>query len=312
MKLYLEPLLLILAIVAGSLTGMFFPFETSLADFFIISMLFFLFYNISFDKFLKGAKNKKYLSVAWVSNFILIPTLAFTIVSIFVDNSNAIFIGLIIYLVAPCTDWYLGFTKLARGDVEINSALLPLNLLSQIVLLPVYLYVFTDSAISIPFDSFFDVMIFWVLLPFVVAQLLRFLVATFSKRFMAKIDSVAESGMHLSLIFLVFSIFNTNIDSLIYNVYFLPIIFIVIFIFIVITYFLMRFISRKFVFSKKEEVSLTITAVARNAPLMLAISLGFFPQETAIHLVLVIGMLAEVPLLITITYLLKKNSGEVN
>lgn len=311
MKLYLEPLLLILAIVAGSLTGIFFPFEISLVDYFIIAMLFFLFYNISFDKFIEGAKNKKYLSIAWLSNFILIPTLAFTIVSIFVGNSSAVFTGLIIYLVAPCTDWYLGFTKLARGDVEINSALLPLNLLSQIVLLPVYLYVFTDSAISIPFDSFFDIMIYWVLLPFIVAQLLRFLVATFSKMFMVKVDSIAESGMLLSLILLVFSIFNENVDSLISNISFLPIIFVVIFIFFVITYFLMKFIARRFVFSKKEEVSLTITAVARNAPLMLAISLGLFPQETGIHLVLVIGMLAEVPLLITITYLLKKKSGEV-
>ena len=56
-----------------------------------------------------------------------------------------IFVGLIFYLVAPCTDWFLGFTKLANGDVDINLAILPINLISQILLLPVYLFLFTNS-----------------------------------------------------------------------------------------------------------------------------------------------------------------------
>lgn len=306
MKQYMEPLLLVMAIIVGSLTGLFLPFETSLVDFFIIAMLFFLFYNISFDTFLKGVKNKKYLGVAWVSNFILIPLLAFAIASIFVDNASAVFIGLIFYFVAPCTDWFLGFTKLAGGDIEINSALLPINLLSQIVLLPVYLYVFTASTISIPFDSFFDVLLYWVVLPFVVAQVVRFVVAKCSKKLLAKSDSFAELGMLISLILLVFSLFHSNIVSLISNISLLPIIFAVIFIFFVLTYFLMNFISKKFTSSKKEAVSLTMTTAARNAPLMLTISLGLFPQETVIHLVLIIGMLVEFPHLIALTYLLKR------
>lgn len=303
MKPYIEPLLLIVAIIAGSLTGLF-SFEISFVDSSIIAMLFFLFYNVSFDKLLQGVKNKKYLSIAWVSNFVIIPTLAFIIGSIFVDRSSAVFIGLIIYLIAPCTDWFLGFTKLAKGDVEINSALLPINLLSQILLLPFYLYVFTANTIGIPFDSFFDVLINWVLLPFVVAQLLRFIIMKL--KILKKSESFAELGMVISLIVLVFSIFNSNIDSLIINISLLPVILIVIFIFFVVTYFLMKYISRKVAFSKKEEASLTMTTAARNAPLMLAISLGLFPQETVIHLVLIIGMLVEFPHLITITYLLKR------
>ncbi|MCG8373717.1 MAG: bile acid:sodium symporter [Balneolales bacterium] len=308
MKPYLEPLLLALAILAGSLTGLFTSFESSQVDFFIIAMLFFLFYNISLDGFLKGIKNRKYLSIALLTNFVAIPILAFLLASIFVDASSAVFIGLIIYLVAPCTDWFLGFTKLAQGDVEINTALLPFNLLAQILLLPVYLFVFTANSVSIPIDAFFDVLIYWVLLPFVIAQVVRFVVSKISEGVFEKSNSLAELAMLLSLILLVFSIFNSNIESLIANTSILPNIFIVILFFFVMTFFLVRIISRAVAFPKKEEVSLTITTAARNAPLMLGISLVLFPQQILIHLVLVIGMLLEFPHLITITYVLKNKA----
>ena len=308
MKPSLESLLLVIAIVAGSLTGLFSSFETSLTDFFIILMLFFLFYNISLDGFFNGIKNRKYISIALLSNFVAMPILAFLLSIIFVDTSNAIFVGLIIYLIAPCTDWYLGFTKLAHGDVEVNSALLPFNLLIQIILLPVYLYVFTSNTISIPFEAFFDVMIYWILLPFVVAQLVRMIILKFKAAIIEKSNYLAELLVLIALILLVFSIFNANIDSLIVNIAVLPKVFVVILTFFIATFFFARFISRKSAFSKKEEVSLTMTTAARNAPLMLVVSLIFFPQEPLIHLVLVVGMLVEFPHLITITYLLKKQS----
>ena len=306
MKPYLEPLILVIAIIAGSLAGLFTSFELSLVDYFIIAMLFFLFFNVSMEGFFKGVKNKKYISIALLSNFVVIPLLAFILSSIFVDRSSSIFVGLIIYLIAPCTDWYLGFTKLAKGDVEVNSALLPFNLLMQIVLLPVYLYVFTANTISIPFEAFFDVLVYWVVLPFVAAQLVRAIVSRLGAGFLERSSSIAEVLVLIALVLLVFSIFNTNIESLIANTLVLPKVFAVILAFFIATFFFARFIARATRFSKKEEVSLTMTTAARNAPLMLVVSLIFFPQEPLIHLVLVVGMLVEFPHLITITYLLKR------
>ena len=32
-----------------------------------------------------------------------------------------IFAGLMIYFLAPCTDWFLGFTRLARGDTTLGA-----------------------------------------------------------------------------------------------------------------------------------------------------------------------------------------------
>ncbi|WP_109832465.1 arsenic resistance protein [Reichenbachiella versicolor] len=306
MKPYLESLLMIAAIVAGSLVGLFTSFQSSWTDYFILAMLFFLFYNISLDKLFKQIKNKRYLLTALLSNFVAIPTIAFLLASMFVSNESAIFIGLIIYMVAPCTDWYLGFTKLAGGDVELNSALLPFNLLLQILLLPVYLYAGTSNSFSIPFDAFFEVMVYWVLLPFVIAQMVRLLVNKLKPFLFEKSVSLSERLTFIAIVLLIFSIFNSNVESLIENAFVLPKMFAAILSFFILTFFLARFISRASSFSKKEEVSLTMTTAARNAPLMLAVSLIFFPDEPLIHLVLVVGMLVEFPHLITITYFLKK------
>lgn len=308
LKPYLESLLLITAIVAGSLTGLFTTFETSLTDFFILVMLFFLFYNISLSGLFNGIRNGKYLSMALLSNFIALPIIAFLLSRLFVEPSHAIFVGLMVYLVAPCTDWFLGFTQLAHGDVEVNSALLPINLIMQILLLPVYLYVFTANTISIPTDAFMDVMVYWVLIPFAVAQLVRLIVSKISSALLARSNVLIEWLVLVAMVLLVFSIFNTHIESLINHGQILPRVFMVILTFFVAAFFFARFISRIATFSKKEEISLTMTTAARNAPLMLVISLLFFPDVPLIHVVLVVGMLIEFPHLITITYILKKST----
>ena len=51
-----------------------------------------------------------------------------------------IWVGLILYLVTPCIGWYLVFTDLADGDVELGVSLLFWNIALQIFLMPFYLY----------------------------------------------------------------------------------------------------------------------------------------------------------------------------
>lgn len=306
MKDYMQPILLVSAIILGSFFGLaFFQLDDLLIEVAIISLLFFIFYNVPLNKLTKDIKNKKFLTIAWVSNFIIIPLIAFLLASLFVDNSSLVFIGLIIYLIAPCTDWVLGFTKLAKGDVELNSILLPINLISQILLLPVYLIIFSSSAASIPFDAFFETFIVWIIFPFIIAKALHYLVA--KTNYLKKSTKLAENLTTLSLVLLVFFIFNSNINILIENLGLLPQIFIVILIFFIVTYYLVKYISKYFRLKRKEEISLAMTTAARNAPLMLGVSLVLFPEAVLIHLVLIIGMLVEFPHLITLTYLLKKN-----
>lgn len=305
-KPFFELLLLLIAIILGGISGLFYFIKPSFVDYSIISMLFFLFFNVSLDGLKNGIKNKRYIIIALISNFTIIPILAFSLTRSFLDPINPIFIGLIMYMVAPCTDWYLGFTKLANGDIEANAALLPFNLLLQVLLLPVFFYLFTNNTLNIPNDIFLNALIFWIMIPLGAAQILRFIIGKTQKKIFLRSTNIAEKGHLLSLILLVFSIFNTNIESLISDSYSLPLILSIILIFFIINYILMKLVSKSTSLSNKEEISLTMTTAARNAPLMLGISLLIFPNETIIQLVLIAGMLLEIPLLVTITYFTKR------
>ena len=306
MMAFLEPLLLLMAIIVGSLTGISYSIHSSFVDYSIIAMLCCLFFNVSSGPLLQGVKNKKYLSIAWIVNFILLPTIAFVISSLFVDNGSMFFVGLILYLVAPCTDWFLGFTKLADGDLDVNLALLPINLLSQILLVPVYLFLFTNSNLQVEMNAFVEVFLYWLLYPFIFAQVLRFFFIKMGESLLNQTSKFAERGMVLSLILLVFGIFNTNIQSLLSNLSILPITLLIVVLFFLSAYFLGQLISKKVGFTRSEKASLIVTSSARNTPLMLAISVGLFPGQTVIQLILILGMLIEFPHLILLSYLLRK------
>src|SRR5690625_6386572 len=61
---------------------------------------------------------------------------------LFQSDSPALWIGFIMLMVTPCTDWYIIFTSIAKGNVALSATILPLNLLLQIILLPFYLLIF--------------------------------------------------------------------------------------------------------------------------------------------------------------------------
>lgn len=81
-------------------------------------------------------------------NFVLLPLLAWGLVELF-DFHGPVRLGILLVLLVPCTDWFITFCQLGRGDVPRAIAVTPLNLVLQLVLLPLYLWVMSDSQ-SIP------------------------------------------------------------------------------------------------------------------------------------------------------------------
>ena len=76
------------------------------------------------------------------------PLFGYLLGKVFFPGELDIRIGLLMLLVTPCTDWYLVFTGLSKGNVELGMSILPLNLILQIVLLPVHLLVLIGSEVT--------------------------------------------------------------------------------------------------------------------------------------------------------------------
>lgn len=99
-------------------------------------------------------------------------------------------------LVTPCTDWYLIFTGIAKGNVALSTAILPMNLILQIILLPFYLLIFGGTT-GMTGLSFLVESVLVVLLPLLLAIAIRSLLKNrdwLSKNHLAILTTLARNS----------------------------------------------------------------------------------------------------------------------
>ncbi len=295
--------LLFLAIAIGSVIGILSPAvgqkSSEFTDPTILVLVTLLLIDIPIKGFLRGLSDIRFISIAWGINFVLIPSIGFVIASLFLSGQTLFFTGLIIYFMAPCTDWYLGFTKMAQGNVELGAVLLPINMLSQLLLFPICLYFF-GTAIS--YDVDFSMVIEWFVQPLLIAIILRLVF----HRLMEPLLSVCRLSIPLVLALLVGQIFASNINVLMGHIHVVPILLLAIFVFFIITYLVSDIIARITKFEYPEHCLLSFTTGARNAPLMLGLTTVAIPDQPLIYATITIGMLIEFPHLVTLKIILLK------
>jgi ACR3 family arsenite efflux pump ArsB len=293
--------LLLLAIIFGSLIGLSSPSLGDTAGQFIdptiLVLVFLLLFEVPLKGVFKGITNVRFIAIAWVVNFVVIPAMGFGIASLFLANETLFYTGLVIYFMAPCTDWYLGFTRLAKGNVELGAALLPINMVTQLVLFPIYLLAF-DTVIAYKIDLY--VLLEWFLQPLLAAALLRFLL----RRFIKSLLLICNRLIPLVLTLLVGQIFASNINALMAQLSIVLLLLLAIFTFFIVTYVLGEVVAKVAKLAYPEHCLLMFTTGARNAPLMLGLAMVVFPNQPLIYVTITIGMLIEFPHLIVLKAIL--------
>ncbi|MCV7582261.1 arsenic resistance protein [Micrococcus luteus] len=83
-----------------------------------------------------GLRDGRFLGALLVLNFVVVPAVVFGL-SRFVAHDDALLVGVLLVLLAPCVDYVIAFTALAGGAAERLLAAAPLLMLVQLVVLPV-------------------------------------------------------------------------------------------------------------------------------------------------------------------------------
>ena len=114
----------------------------------------------------------KFLTAALIGNFIFIPILV-ALLLIFTPEDPAMQLGIALVLLVPCTDWFITFSHLGKGDVKYAIALAPVVLLAQFLLLPFYLYLMFDNILTIGIDlgELTEIFIWFIAVPLSAAYL---------------------------------------------------------------------------------------------------------------------------------------------
>ncbi|MDO4616586.1 MAG: arsenic resistance protein [Lachnospiraceae bacterium] len=296
----LQPVWIIAAAGVGLLLGYVTPFgkfSVYLVEPFLMVLLYFVFLSVDGSRFRESVKNLRFTLTAVVINFIWTPLFAWLLGRLFFAQSVDLQMGLVMLLVTPCTDWYLVFTGLAKGNVELGASILPLNLLLQILLLPVYLMLFFGGTVQMNHSQVILSIVFVLIIPFA-ASLLTKAIGKQRPDWNNKIDRLKEFGDQMQLIFLclaVISMFASESKDVFENPELLIRMLLPVLLFFCVNFFAARLAGRAMKFPGEDITALNFTTLARNSPLSLAIAVAAFPDRPLIALALVIGPLIELP-----------------
>ncbi|PAU86964.1 bile acid:sodium symporter [Pseudomonas sp. WN033] len=110
----------------------------------LVALLFCTFLQVPLLHVRTALGDRRFVSALLCGNFIAIPLLVWALLQ-WLPNDPALRLGVLLVLLVPCTDWFISFTQLGRGDTARAIAVTPLNLLLQVLLLPLYLWLLSDT-----------------------------------------------------------------------------------------------------------------------------------------------------------------------
>lgn len=307
----LEPIIIFSAVIIGLLFSNFdiIAQNTShLINVFLCLMLFGLFLEVDLNELKNSFKNVKFTTTSLIINFIWTPLFGYFLGSLFLKGNVDVLVGFFMLILTPCTDWYLVFTKMAKGDFTLSLSILPINLVLQIILLPIYLMIFFSSGNTMDYSQLAYSLLIVIVIPFVAAQIVKFILNADLKE---KATNLFTSLQIWFLSLAVFCIFASQGELVFDNLNSVLTIFIPLILFFIANAIIDLLLSEKINFTYSEYASLTMTTLARNSPLALAIAINSFPGHELVSIALVIGPLIELPVLYIVSKfcLWVKNSG---
>jgi len=301
----LEPALLLTAVAAGLAVARAAPQAAAQAERLLTPALILLltavFHRVPLQRLRVALGHRRYFLTALGLNFVLTPLAAYGLGWLFLRDERALWLGLVLVLVTPCTDWYLVFTALARGDTALNLALLPWNLLLQLALLPLYLWVFTSALIPLELGAVARSFLLYIVIPFALAQAARRLASG------PAAERSAVVAQYAALTLLIVAVFAQQGGVLFAQ----PRVVLLLLPPLALFFFLMATVAvgagRAANFSAPTRAALACTAVARNSPLTLSLALVLFPAYPQVALTQVVEPLLELPFLVLLAAVLRRS-----
>ena len=278
----------------------------------LMCMLFGLFLGIPLADLKKGFSDRRFALTSLAINFIWIPVFGWLLGGFFLSDHPALRLGFIMLLVTPCTDWYLVFTAIARGNVPLSASILPLNLIVQVALLPVYLFLFAGLTGSVDLKLLLQSVVMVLVLPFGAAQAVRRLWPDENQAARIWLDRIFSQGQFAFLCLAIITMFASQAGYLTGHLEAVFLLLKPVLLFFALNFVIVRLLAAAMNFTFPDSVSLSLTTLARNSPIALAIAVTAFPNEPMAALALVIGPLIELPVLGLVAQILLFISPEKN
>jgi ACR3 family arsenite efflux pump ArsB len=114
----------------------------------LVALLYATFVQMPLLHVREAFRDHRFVGAVLLGNFLFIPLLAWAMLQ-WLPHDPALRLGVLLVLLVPCTDWFITFSQLGGGNVPRAIAVTPINLLLQLALLPLYLWLMLDQDITL-------------------------------------------------------------------------------------------------------------------------------------------------------------------
>ncbi|MEG0440121.1 MAG: arsenic resistance protein [Solibacillus sp.] len=246
----------------------------------LIAMLMYgMFTQIPFLKLREAISNFRFMVALLIGNFIAVPIIVWFLITLF-PLSPPILIGVCFVLLTPCIDYVIVFTQLGKGNEKLILAATPILFVVQMLLLPLYLWLFIgeEMAGTAHIKPFLEAFLLLIVVPLIFAVMTQF---------WAKKNALGEKALDLSawlpvpFMAIVLMVVVASQIGKIYSDFKLILPAIPIYIlFLIITPFITRFIAYAFRLDSGAGRALIFSTGTRNSLVVLPLALAL-PESWA-------------------------------
>lgn len=129
--------------------------------------------NVRFEALLRAGRNLRGIGVALLFNFVWAPLVGWVLATVFLSEP-LLALGFLLVMVVPCSSMAIGYTGLAKGDLELATVVVALSFVLAIVAVPVWMALFASSyAVPVPIGDLISSILTVLVAPMVLGYVTR-------------------------------------------------------------------------------------------------------------------------------------------
>ena len=226
------------------------------------------------------------------------------------DQLDSYIAGLILLAAAPCTAMVFVWSNLVKGDPYFTLSQVALNDAIMIfAFAPLVALLLGITSIAVPWDTLFVSVVFYIVIPVVIAQLLRRqLLAKGEDTFKQAMERIAPFSMGALLVTLVL-LFALQGNAIVAQPLVIAMLAVPILIQVLFNSSLAYSLNRRFGVAHCVAGPSALIGASNFFELAVAVAISLFGFESGAALATVVGVLIEVPVMLSVVYLVKRSKG---
>ena len=263
--------------------------------------------NVKIEDMGKAARSPRQLLIVLFFNYLVAPFFMLLLAKVFLAGDHDLYVGLVLYGLAPCIAMVIVFTFLSLGNNALAIILVAINSVCQMLLIPVYAKLLLGE---VTFDVLVvgESVLLYLGLPLVAGFLTRRIAVSRMgeegfKEFKTYLDSLSIIGLLFTLIVM----FALKGDLILERPMIILQMAVPMTIFFWVMFAVVYLTSWKMGLNYKDSVAVAFNSTGRDFEIAIAIAITAF--SPAVALATVVGPLIEVPVMLALVWAARKSEA---